>query len=119
MMRIEVNPDTLGPHTEDDDLGWVLVRVIDRDSGLVDLDARPTSSAAAFAGHLTPADAPPCPNCGRTDADEPGYACGECGARGDGEPTDDEIYNGPGREGGISYGPDDSPGSLGENDYRL
>jgi hypothetical protein len=37
----------------------------------------------------------------------------------DREPTDDELYNGPGREGGIAYGPDDSPGSLGEHDWRL
>jgi hypothetical protein len=35
------------------------------------------------------------------------------------EPTDDEIYNGFGREGGISYDPYDEPGSLGENDWRL
>jgi hypothetical protein len=35
------------------------------------------------------------------------------------EPTDDDIYNGSGVEGGIAYGPDDSPGSLGENDWRL
>lgn len=37
----------------------------------------------------------------------------------DGEPTDDEIYNGYGREGGIAYDPTDEPGSLGENDWRL
>lgn len=37
----------------------------------------------------------------------------------DREPTDDEIYNGPGREGGIGYDMFDGPGSLGENDYRL
>jgi hypothetical protein len=37
----------------------------------------------------------------------------------DGEPTDDEIYNGPGREGGIVYDRDDEPGSLGEHDWRL
>ena len=38
----------------------------------------------------------------------------------DREPTDDDLYNGPGMEGGISYGmQDDSPGSLGENDWRL
>ncbi len=35
------------------------------------------------------------------------------------EPTDDDIYNGYGREGGIAYAPDDQPGSLGENDPRL
>lgn len=34
-------------------------------------------------------------------------------------PSDDEIYNGPGREGGIAFGPDNEPGSLGENDWRL
>ncbi len=37
----------------------------------------------------------------------------------DREPTDDDIYNGYGREGGIAYAPDDQPGSLGENDPRL
>ncbi len=37
----------------------------------------------------------------------------------DREPTDFEIYNGYGREGGIAYAPDDQPGSLGENDWRL
>lgn len=37
----------------------------------------------------------------------------------EGEPTDDEIYNGLGREGGIAYDPADEPGSLGENDWRL
>lgn len=38
----------------------------------------------------------------------------------DREPTDDEIYNRPGVEGGIAYDlADDSPGSLGENDWRL
>ncbi len=35
------------------------------------------------------------------------------------EPTDDDIANGYGREGGIAYAPDDQPGSLGENDPRL
>jgi hypothetical protein len=36
------------------------------------------------------------------------------------EPTDDEIYNRVGVEGGIGYSlTDDSPGSLGENDWRL
>ncbi len=35
------------------------------------------------------------------------------------EPTDDDIYNRPGVEGGIGYAPDDQPGSLGENDFRL
>lgn len=35
------------------------------------------------------------------------------------EPTDEEIYNGLGREGGIGYPLDDRPGSLGENDWRL
>jgi len=35
------------------------------------------------------------------------------------EPTDDEIYNRPGVEGGIAYAMDDAPGSLGENDWRL
>jgi hypothetical protein len=36
------------------------------------------------------------------------------------EPTDNEIYNRPGVEGGIGYSlADDSPGSLGENDWRL
>jgi hypothetical protein len=34
-------------------------------------------------------------------------------------PTDDEIYNRPGVEGGIAYPMDDGPGSLGENDWRL
>lgn len=37
----------------------------------------------------------------------------------DSEPSDDEIYNGFGREGGIAYDPYDEPGSLGENDWRL
>lgn len=37
----------------------------------------------------------------------------------DREPTDDEIYNGYGREGGISYDVYDEPGSLGEHDFRL
>lgn len=36
----------------------------------------------------------------------------------DREPTDDEIYNRPGVEGGIGY-THDAPGSLGENDWRL
>jgi hypothetical protein len=68
------------------------------------------------AGQTDTPDAPPCPACGSTEPDcEPD--CPEVPR--DREPTDDEIYNGPGREGGISYGPDDSPGSLGENDYRL
>lgn len=36
------------------------------------------------------------------------------------EPTDDEIYNRAGVEGGIGYSlADDSPGSLGEHDWRL
>lgn len=35
------------------------------------------------------------------------------------EPTDDEIYNRPGVEGGIGYDMFDEPGSLGENDWRL
>ena len=36
------------------------------------------------------------------------------------EPTDDEIYNRPGVEGGIGYPlGGDEPGSLGENDWRL
>lgn len=35
------------------------------------------------------------------------------------EPTDEEIYNGFGVEGGIAYDPYDEPGSLGENDWRL
>ena len=35
------------------------------------------------------------------------------------EPTDDEIYNRPGVEGGIAYATNDAPGSLGENDWRL
>ncbi len=35
------------------------------------------------------------------------------------EPTDEDVYNGYGREGGIGYAPDDQPGSLGENDPRL
>lgn len=36
------------------------------------------------------------------------------------EPTDDEIYNGVGVEGGIAYDTTaDEPGSLGENDWRL
>ena len=34
-------------------------------------------------------------------------------------PTDDEVYNRPGVEGGIGYPLDDGPGSLGENDPRL
>lgn len=34
-------------------------------------------------------------------------------------PTDDELYNRPGVEGGIAYAMDDAPGSLGENDWRL
>ena len=34
------------------------------------------------------------------------------------EPTDDDIYNGHGMEGGIAYTTDE-PGSLGENDWRL
>lgn len=34
------------------------------------------------------------------------------------EPSDDEIYNRPGVEGGIPY-TNDEPGSLGENDFRL
>lgn len=37
----------------------------------------------------------------------------------DAEPTDDAIYNRVGVEGGIGYGPDDEPGSLGEHDWRL
>lgn len=37
----------------------------------------------------------------------------------DGEPTDDDIYNGPGVEGGVVYDQFDGPGSLGENDWRL
>lgn len=35
------------------------------------------------------------------------------------EPSDDDIYNRVGVEGGIGYGPDDEPGSLGEHDWRL
>jgi hypothetical protein len=34
-------------------------------------------------------------------------------------PTDDEIYNRPGVEGGIGFPMDDAPGSRGENDWRL
>ena len=34
------------------------------------------------------------------------------------EPTDDDLYNGHGMEGGIAYTTDE-PGSLGENDWRL
>ena len=35
-------------------------------------------------------------------------------------PTDDEIYNRPGVEGGIGYDMGgDEPGSLGEHDWRL
>ena len=35
-------------------------------------------------------------------------------------PTDDELYNRPGVEGGIAYAlSGDEPGSLGENDHRL
>lgn len=35
-------------------------------------------------------------------------------------PTDDEIYNRPGVEGGIGYDiGGDEPGSLGEHDWRL
>jgi hypothetical protein len=42
------------------------------------------------------------------------------GETADGEPTEDEIYNGYGREGGIGYDTTyDEPGSLGEHDYRL
>ncbi len=37
----------------------------------------------------------------------------------DREPTDDEIYNRPGVEGGIVYDQFDEPGSLGEHDWRL
>lgn len=38
----------------------------------------------------------------------------------DREPTDNEIYNRPGVEGGIGYPLfGDVPGSLGENDWRL
>lgn len=35
------------------------------------------------------------------------------------EPTDDDLANGFGMEGGIPYATDDGPGSLGENDWRL
>lgn len=34
-------------------------------------------------------------------------------------PSDDDIYNRAGVEGGIAYDMDDAPGSLGENDWRL
>lgn len=37
----------------------------------------------------------------------------------DREPTDDEVYNRVGVEGGIGYPLDDGPGSLGEHDFRL
>lgn len=54
---------------------------------------------------------------------DPRCVCAETSARNcpvhqhDG-PSDDEIYNRPGVEGGIVY-TDDEPGSLGENDGRL
>lgn len=72
-----------------------------------------------------------CPVCGQDDN------CGDCNHYGTphydpspwdlypdgdpnrGEPTDDDIYNGPGVEGGIVHGPDDEPGSRGEHDPRL
>lgn len=40
-MKIKVNTDTLNPHSEDNELGWVLVTVLDRDNGIVDVDATP------------------------------------------------------------------------------
>jgi len=46
---------------------------------------------------------------------EPDPSCGQS----DGEPSDDEIYNRAGVEGGIAYPLDDAPGSLGEHDWRL
>jgi hypothetical protein len=52
------------------------------------------------------------------DPCECGGQCDDCRRDEDG-PTDDEIYNRVGVEGGIAYPLDDAPGSLGENDWRL
>lgn len=64
-----------------------------------------------------------CIDCGHAKEvhDEPEVGCEcPCGCpRSRDEPTDDEIYNRPGVEGGIGYSLDDAPGSLGENDWRL
>ena len=54
---------------------------------------------------------------GRDDGRHPNDETDEPGC--DREPTDDQWYNRPGVEGGIGYAPDDQPGSLGENDWRL
>lgn len=58
-----------------------------------------------------------CSSCGATPALHRRDLCEECGAAA-GEPTDDQIYNRTGVEGGIGY-TDDALGSLGENDWRL
>lgn len=38
-MLVEVNPDTVDPHTEDDSLVWVLATIVDEDKNIVDIDA--------------------------------------------------------------------------------
>lgn len=41
-MKVEANVDTLDEHTEDENLAWMLVTVVDLEAGIVDIDARPT-----------------------------------------------------------------------------
>ena len=61
-----------------------------------------------------------CADCGADASAHTGSYCHECGGEivtpEDREPSDDELYNGFGMEGGIPYSPEPA---LDEHDWRL